>query len=122
MLHNPATPDARDEDRLRAACDEARARVAADPSDERAASDLTAAVRAFEAAADSDVAQVRPVHPKVRQARQLIAKGELESAEILMREHLKIERNDPPAMHVMGEIAARCGLEDDAQRIFKRSA
>lgn len=104
------------------ACDDARALVAARPDDEGAALLLRDVVRQY-AQASPQVAGVSPsVSPAVAEARELLAADKDEEAEILLRRHLKAGAHDPGAMHTMAEIAARCGLKEDSERILSRSA
>ena len=107
---------------LREAADQARAAVAAAPRDEAAAARLTEAVRlyrdSYPPAEQAEEAQA----PDVVEARRLIREDDLEAAEILLRKHLASAPNDPPAMHMMAEIAAYCGLLPDAERILGHSA
>jgi cytochrome c-type biogenesis protein CcmH/NrfG len=107
---------------LALACEKARTVVADRPKDESAAELLTKLVRRL--AATAPVLRQGPpdVAPAVSQAADLIASGDMERAEILLRQHLKAHRNDPPAMHLMAEIAARCGFREDAERILNHSA
>jgi tetratricopeptide (TPR) repeat protein len=107
---------------LRHACELAREAVAADPGDEGAAARLTHTVKAYAAAAPGGWRGPPPVPKPVEEARRLIAGGALEDAELILRKHLAGARNEPAAMHSMGEIAARCGFREDAERIFRRSA
>jgi len=107
--------------RLLRACDDARAVVAENPQDEAATLVLRDVVERF--------ARAFPYNPDgldapqaVLDARQLIALGRLEEAEILVRAHLRRIRHDPTAMHLMAEIAAKCDLREDAERILRESA
>ena len=59
---------------------------------------------------------------ELTEARRLIAADDLEAAELLLRKHLAANRNDPPAMHMMAEIAAYCGLRAESDRILDHSA
>jgi tetratricopeptide (TPR) repeat protein len=110
------------EEGQRLACEEARRLVGADPADEKSAVRLAEAVRLYAGQEPKGRRGLPPIAPAVQEARRLIAGGALENAEILLRRHLGGARNDPAAMHSMGEIAARCGFREDAERIFKRSA
>src|SRR4051794_8417807 len=98
---------------LARACEEARRRVAEDPADEQAALLLTAAVKRFARADPREPYRMREVSPPVSEARELIAAGKLEEAEIMLRQHLKTHRHDAAAMHSMAEIAALCDLQED---------
>jgi tetratricopeptide (TPR) repeat protein len=101
----------------RGAAEAARKLVAGDPADEAAASLLR------EVVAPAPAARSPAQHPPaVSEAAALIARGELERAEMLLREHLAAHHNDPPAVHLMAEIAARCGFHDEAARILRQSA
>jgi tetratricopeptide (TPR) repeat protein len=110
-----------DED-LAKACEKAREHVAENPKDEKAALLLMALIRRFAETAQSRRLGPPPVAPAVAEATDLISKGDMERAEVLLRQHLKIQRHDPPAMHLMAEIAARCGFREDAERILNQSA
>jgi tetratricopeptide (TPR) repeat protein len=106
---------------LALACVRAREAVAANPADESAATRLVEIVERF--ARTVPPTRAAPELPDaVIRANQLIAAGQMEEAEILLRNHLKTYRNDPPAMHLMAEIAAHCGLREDAERILRHSA
>lgn len=107
---------------LKEACAGARSLVAAHPDDEDAAALLRDVVQQFADADPRDAPQMPPVAPAVAEARELMAAGRIEDAEIILRQHLKAERHDPAAMHSMAEIAARCDLEEDADRILRESA
>lgn len=123
MLTNSTEDEAREatEAELRDAADRARAAVAAAPRDEAAALELASAVRLYR-----DRYPVAPVDERgqadsVVEARRLIGKDDLEAAELLLRKHLATAPNDPPAMHMMAEIAAYCGLPADCDRILDQS-
>lgn len=107
---------------LRQAADDARKAVAERPDDPEAAAQLRDAVRRYAQAFPRNPRAVEPVAPAVDEARRLIEEKELEQAEVLLRKHLAITRNDPPAMHMMAEIAANCGLRADSDRILDHSA
>ena len=125
MLTNPPDTDvarkAREAD-LRYAADRARAAVAAAPRDELAVQMLTEAVRLYRDSHPPDEPAEKTEAPDVIEARRLIRENDLEAAEILLRKHLTSVRDDPPAMHMMAEIAAYCGLLPDAERILNHSA
>ena len=110
------------ERQLRRLVDDARAAVAAAPDDEEAAVRLRETVQRYAQACPRERREQAPVAPSVDEARVLIAEGRLEQAEVLLREHLAAVRNDPPAMHMMAEIAALCDLPEDAERILQHSA
>lgn len=125
MLTHPTEYEAIEslaESDLAQACDRARALVADHPEDERAALLLRDVVQRYATAEPRDTPGPSEVPPAVVQARELMAAGEEEQAEILLRKHLSIVRNDPPAMHMMAEIAASCGLHADSDRILAASA
>ena len=107
---------------LRQAADEARKAVAERPKDAAAAALLKEAVQRYAQAFPAKPRVAEPVATAVEEARRLIDEKELEQAEVLLREHLATVRNDPPAMHMMAEIAAYCGLRTDADRILDHSA
>jgi Tfp pilus assembly protein PilF len=107
---------------LRLACEKARELVAADPSDKATAKLLTDLVRRSIAGVPPGTPSRPQLAEPVARAAQLIAAHDLENAERLLRPHLAIHRNDPPAMHLMAEIAARCGFDQDAERILRQSA
>ncbi len=101
----------------------ARELVARRPDDESAAALLKKVVRlALDQASTKARRETPAVAPTVVEATRLIGSGDLEQAEILLRQHLRTSRNDPPAMHLMAEVAARCGFREDAERILKHSA
>lgn len=107
---------------LRLACDHARRLVATHPEDEQAAEALQDAVNRLARAEPPEAPTFPSSAPQVAQAGELIAAGQLERAEILLRAHLKNDRHDPAAMHLMAEIAAKCDLREDAERILRESA
>ena len=107
---------------LRELAERARAAVAAAPRDEAAAIELRNAVRLYKDSAPTTEEEEKAPAPDLIEARRLISEDELEAAEILLRKHLASVRNDPPAMHMMAEIAAYCGLREDAERILDHSA
>lgn len=47
--------------------------------------------------------------------------GDLESAEVLIRQHLRHDPEDPAAALMLGEIANRCGARQEAENLFKRA-
>ena len=107
---------------LRLACSQARDLVAANPSDGTAVRLLTGLVRRCTVeSSPASSPKLRRAEP-VRQAAQLIAAGNLEGAEKLLRPHLADHPTDTFAMDLMAEIAARCGFIDDAGRILRHSA
>ena len=125
MLSNSSkseAPTAELESELRQAAEAARAAVAATPDDEAAAVRLREAVQRYQQAFPADRPEPSPTAPTLAEARQLIDKADLEPAEVMLRKHLAENRNDPPAMHMMAEIAAYCGLREDAERILDHSA
>jgi tetratricopeptide (TPR) repeat protein len=107
---------------LREACERARALVAERPEDENSATLLRDVVQRFARAAPQQAAGPPPVAPAVAEARELMAAGKMEDAEIILRQHLQGTRHDPAAMHSMAEIAAACDLREDADRILRESA
>lgn len=107
---------------LGAACEKARELVASYPADEHAARLLRETVERFAREQPHERRQASAVAPEVREAAEFIAARELEKAEILLREHLEHYRHDPPAMHLMAEIAALCDFPEDADRILRESA
>jgi len=125
MLSNSSESHAREaglEGELRRAADRARAAVAAAPQDEAAAERLREVVRRYQQDFPGPKRDARSPAPEVAEARRLIDENELEEAEVLLRKHLAAVRNDPPAMHMMAEIAAYCGLRADSDRILDHSA
>ena len=125
MLTNSPDTDAApraSEAQLREAADRARAAVAAAPRDEAAAQRLTEAVRLYRDSYPPAESVEKTQAPDVMEARRLIREDDLEAAELLLRKHLASVRNDPPAMHMMAEIAGYCGLLPDAERILDHSA
>ena len=117
-----ATTEAQSESELREAAEQARAAVAAAPRDEAAALQLRDAVQKYRRAFPSADREPKDSAPEIAEARRLIDENELEQAEVLLRKHLALVRNDPPAMHMMGEIAAYCGLRANSDRILDHSA
>ena len=125
MLSNSSESHAREaglEGELRRAADRARAAVAAAPQDEAAAERLREVVRRYQQDFPGPKRDAKSPAPEVAEARRLIDENELEEAEVLLRKHLAAVRNDPPAMHMMAEIAAYCGLRADSHRILDHSA
>jgi tetratricopeptide (TPR) repeat protein len=120
MLDN-LTDEHETESDLALACERARAAVAAEPADEHAALVLNEVVQRFARSAPAPRAAAE-LPDAVVQANQLIVAGQMEQAEVLLRNHLKIVRHDPPAMHLLAEIAAHCDLREDAERILRHSA
>ena len=125
MLTNSSEDDSRQKEseaELRGAADRARKAVAAAPRDESAAEQLREAVRLYRDGYPGPAVEERPQADAVIEARRLIAADDLEAAELLLRKHLAANRNDPPAMHMMAEIAAYCGLRSESDRILEHSA
>ena len=125
MLSNSSKTEAREaglESELREAAEQARAAVAAAPRDEAAASRLREAVQQYQRQFPVPKHEAKAPAPEVAEARRLIDENKLEEAEVLLRKHLAAVRNDPPAMHMMAEIAAYCGLRADSDRILDHSA
>ena len=125
MLSNSPKTEAREgglESELREAAEQARAAVAAAPRDEAAASRLREAVQQYQRQFPGPKHEAKAPAPEVAEARRLIDESKLEEAEVLLRKHLAAVRNDPPAMHMMAEIAAYCGLRADSDRILDHSA
>ncbi|WP_197018428.1 tetratricopeptide repeat-containing sulfotransferase family protein [Sphingomonas sp. URHD0057] len=110
------------ESQSREAAERARAAVAAAPRDESAAERLREVVQQYQRDFPNSKPEATPTAPEIVEARRLIDENELEEAEILLRKHLAIIRNDPPAMHMMAEIAAYCGLRADSDRILDHSS
>ena len=121
-LKGAAAPGVSATDKLSEDCVAAREAVAADPSDEAAAKRLRDVVREFRDSCPAPAFQEQAQAEDVIEARKLIAANDLEAAELLLRKHLAANRNDPPAMHMMAEIAAYCGLLADSERILAQSA
>lgn len=107
---------------LSLACERARELVAARPTDERVAALLRKTVRQSRVDAKNERQAAPPLPPILVNATELMNAGELEKAELLLRQFLKSARNNPTAMHLMAEIAARCGLREDSERILRYSA
>ena len=125
MLSNSPKTEAREgglESELREAAEQARAAVAAAPRVEAAASRLREAVQQYQRQFPGPKQEAKEPAPEVAEARRLIDESKLEEAEVLLRKHLAAVRNDPPAMHMMAEIAAYCGLRADSDRILDHSA
>ena len=125
MLSNSSKTEAREaglESELREAAEQARAAVAAAPRDEAAATRLREAVQQYQRQFPVPKHEAKAPAPEVAEARRLIDENKLEEAEVLLRKHLAAVRSDPPAMHMMAEIAAYCGLRADSDRILDHSA
>jgi len=125
MLSNSSKAEAREaglESELREAAEQARAAVAAAPRDEAAASRLREVVQQYQRQFPGPKHEAKAPAAEVAEARRLIDENKLEEAEVLLRKHLAAVRNDPPAMHMMAEIAAYCGLRADSDRILDHSA
>lgn len=107
----------------RLACEKARERVAANPDDETAAVLLMELVRKFAAAhrQEDDDPELVIAAPDIREAHRLLRDGEEERAEVLLRNHLSVHRDDPLAMRLMAQIAAKCGFFANAERIARRA-
>lgn len=104
------------------ACAKARELVAANPSDESAVKLLRQLVSQSASANPAEDRRTSAIAEPVARAAQLIATGQMEAAEQLLRQYLAAHLNDGPAMHLMAEIAARCGFMDEAERILRQSA
>jgi len=125
MLSNSSKTEAREaglESELREAAEQARAAVAAAPRDEAAASRLREVVQQYQRQFPGPKHEAKAPAAEVAEARRLIDENKLEEAEVLLRKHLAAVRSDPPAMHMMAEIAAYCGLRADSDRILDHSA
>lgn len=107
---------------LRDAAERARAAVAAAPRDEAAAAELAQAVRRYRDSTPRSEPKAKEPASDVIEARRLLSEDDFEAAEVLLRKHLTTARNDPPAMHMMAEIAAYCGHPVDSDRILDHSA
>jgi tetratricopeptide (TPR) repeat protein len=107
---------------LTTACDEARARVAADPANEEAAEELFQAVSSAAGSRGARKPQAaRDVSPEIAQAARLLDRNQDEEAELLLRRYLSRVRNDPAAMLLMANIAAKSGFPENARKILQRS-
>ena len=112
---------AADADALKSACDAARADVASKPDDEaRAEALVTAVEQARGVRPATTFTGLPPVAPPVGEAVVLLQQGQEERAEIVLRQYLRTAPNDPNAMRLMADIAKRCGLPEDAERILRR--
>jgi tetratricopeptide (TPR) repeat protein len=109
------------ETNLALACERARELVAMYPSDVQAARILREMVERYARTAPPP-RPPRQIPPAIPKAHQLIADGKVEEAEVLLRNHLKNNRHDPPAMHLMAEIAANFDFREDAERILAHAA
>jgi cytochrome c-type biogenesis protein CcmH/NrfG len=108
---------------LNLACEKARELVADHLDDEASAvllRDIVQQLAAEQRPALEDSELVGAL-PDVRTAARLFETGEDEQAEILLRKHLSTHRNDPPAMRLMAQIAAKCGFFANAERIARRA-
>ena len=108
---------------LSLACEKARELVSAHLDDEASAVLLRDVVRqlAGEQQPAAEDPELAATQPDVRNAARLFETGEDEQAEILLRGHLAKHRNDPPAMRLMAQIAAKCGFYANAERIARRA-
>lgn len=101
------------------AADAARELVAEHPGDEQAALLLAKAVAEGAKGAPARPEEEKPTpNPVLDKAREDLAAGRDEEAEIAIRGYLKHFPNDVRAALMMAEIAARCELIDDADRIL----
>ena len=107
---------------LAAALDSVRGRVAENPADEEAVTLLRELVQRRAQGESTPGGSSEPrVSRTVTKARKLLNSGATEEAEILLRKHLKRAPEDIAAMHLMADIAARCGFADNALLILRRS-
>ena len=101
------------------AAEAARELVAEQPGDEEAALLLANAVVVGAKGARARPEEERPTpNPVLDKAREDLAAGREEDAEIAIRGYLKQYPNDVRAALMMADIAARCELIDDADRIL----
>ena len=99
----------------------ARRLVAAHPYDEAAAKLLAELMSEFVGSHPPRPDRQAGLSPQLREASRLLNAEEDEQAEILLRAYLAEHRDDVSAMAMMSEIASRCKLYDDAQRILMRA-
>ncbi|WP_257545621.1 tetratricopeptide repeat-containing sulfotransferase family protein [Sphingopyxis sp. DBS4] len=59
--------------------------------------------------------------PGFAAAQEAFLAGELEKAEVLIRQHLRQDPKDPAAALMLGEIAARCDAKQEAENLFRRA-
>lgn len=59
--------------------------------------------------------------PSFIQAQDAFLADEMEQAEQAIRQHLKLDPEDPAAALLLGEIAAKCKAAAEAEKLFKRS-
>jgi tetratricopeptide (TPR) repeat protein len=109
-----------------AACRDASVLVRAQPTAAEAhrvlAFVLRRAKRLTEAdQADRDAIELGDRQPVALQAREAIAAGKLEHAEILVREHLKRDPEDAAAARMLAEIAVECGAMREGEIFLKRA-
>ena len=103
----------------RKAAEAARDLVAEQPGDEEAALLLFRAVTEAAKGAPARPADEKPrPNPTLDKAREDLSSGREEEAEIAVRGYLKQFPNDVQAVLMMADIAARCELIDDADRIL----
>ena len=105
------------------ASERARELVAAAPNDESAAKLLRAVVGKLAAGhvPDTPHADLANADPNIAEAARLRDRGEDEAAEVLLRKYLSVHPENPEAMRLMAEIAARCGFFDNAERIARKA-
>ena len=102
-----------------------RRSLALDARDPGAWLDLAAHLRAAED--DAGAAQAQAMHllhavhdPGLLQAARSLAANQLPEAERRLRAHLGIQPDDPAALRMLAEVAARMGRNDDALSLLER--
>ncbi|MFM7627661.1 MAG: tetratricopeptide repeat protein, partial [Gammaproteobacteria bacterium] len=75
--------------------------------------------------AEADTAQARHVqcatrNPRLQQAAAAMLANDMPRAERLLKDHLKQVPTDVPAIRMLAEVAARCGLDEAAERLLQR--
>lgn len=103
------------------ACTRARKLVAGNPYDEASAELLDRLMSRFAASAPPSPDRLAGLSAELREVANLLNAEKDEEAEILLRSYLAENQDDVRAMAMMAEIASRCELYDDAQRILMRA-
>lgn len=75
--------------------------------------------------AEADAAYLQHVrcatgNPQLQQAAMAMQANDLPRAESLLKDHLRQEPTDVPAIRMLAEVAARCGEEEAAERLLAR--
>jgi tetratricopeptide (TPR) repeat protein len=111
---------------LAVACREARALTRAWPDAAETWRVLAVVLRKAKRSIEADAADLEAIalceqRPAALAAREAIAAGELERAEILVRDHLKRDPEDAAAAKILAEIAVQCGAVREGEIFFRRA-